>query len=102
MDDFDLICHIAFDKKPLTRVERVNNVKKRDYLNKYEGVARKVLEGLLDKYATDGIGDLESIEFLENDPFRQYGSPMKIANEFGGKLQLQNALHDLQRERYAD
>ena len=102
MDDFDLICHIAFDKKPLTRAERVNNVKKRDYLNKYEGVARKVLEGLLDKYATDGIGDLESIEFLENDPFRQYGSPMKIAKEFGGKLQLQNALHDLQREIYAD
>ncbi|WP_346661711.1 EcoAI/FtnUII family type I restriction enzme subunit R [uncultured Methanobrevibacter sp.] len=102
MDDFDLICHIAFDKKPLTRYERVNNVKKRDYLNKYEGVARKVLEGLLDKYATDGITDLESIEFLENDPFRQYGSPMKIAKEFGGKLQLQNALHDLQREIYAD
>lgn len=101
MDDFDLICHIAFDKKPLTRAERANNVKKRDYLSKYEGVARKVLEGLLDKYATDGIGDLESMGFLENEPFRQYGSPMKIAKEFGGKIQLQNAITDLQREIYS-
>lgn len=100
MDDFDLICHIAFDKKPLTRAERANNVKKRDYLNKYEGIARKVLEGLLDKYATSGITDLESIEFLENEPFRQYGSPMKIAKEFGGKLQLQTAIQELQREIY--
>ena len=102
MDDFDLICHIAFDKKPLTRAERANNVKKRDYLNKYEGVARKVLEGLLDKYATGGITDLESIEFLENEPFRQYGSPMKIAKEFGGKTQLQNAIQELQREIYIE
>lgn len=101
MDDFDLICHIAFDKKPLTRAERANNVKKRDYLNKYEGVARNVLEGLLDKYATEGIGDLESMGFLENEPFRQYGSPMKIAKEFGGKIQLQNAITDLQREIYS-
>ena len=102
MDDFDLICHVAFDKKPLTRQERANNVKKRDYLSKYEGVARKVLEGLLDKYADKGIEDLETIEFLENDPFRQYGSPMKIAKEFGGKTQLQNALLGLQKEIYID
>lgn len=102
MDDFDLICHIAFDKKPLTRAERVNNVKKRDYLNKYEGVARKVLEGLLDKYSTSGIGDLENIEFLENEPFRQYGSPMKIAKEFGGKLELQTAIQELRKEIYAE
>ena len=102
MDDFDLICHIAFDKKPLTRAERANNVKKRDYLNKYEGVARKVLEGLLDKYATDGITDLETLNFLENDPFRQYGSPMKISKEFGGRTQLEKAIHDLQKEIYVD
>ena len=102
MDDFDLICHIAFDKIPLTRAERANNVKIRDYLNKYEGVARKVLEGLLDKYATDGITDLETLNFLENDPFRQYGSPMKISKEFGGRTQLEKAIHDLQKEIYVD
>ena len=73
MDDFDLICHIAFDKKPLTRSERANNVKKRDYLNKYEGVARQVLEALLDKYASSGITELEDLRILENEPFRKFG-----------------------------
>ena len=102
LDDFDLICQIAFDKKPLTRSERARNVKKRKFLDKYEGIARKVLEGLLDKYATDGIDDLESIEFLENYPFRDYGSPMKIAKEFGGKSELKNAINNLQKEIYID
>ena len=101
MDDFDLICHIAFDKKPLTRAERANNVKKRDYLNKYEGIARKVLEGLLDKYASTGITDLEDLTVLQNDPFRQYGSPLKIAKSFGGKQNLLDAMHNLQVELYA-
>ena len=72
MDDFDLICHIAFDKKPLTRAERANNVKKRDYLNKYEGIARQVLEGLLDKYASNGISDLESIKILQICMFHNF------------------------------
>lgn len=102
LDDFDLICQIAFDKKPLTRSERAKNVKQRKFLDKYEGIARKVLEGLLDKYATDGINDLESIEFLENNPFREFGSPMKIAKEFGGKTQLLTALTALQKEIYID
>ena len=101
MDDFDLICHIAFDKKPLTRQERANNVKKRDYLSKYEGVSRSVIEGLLDKYANSGIENLESIKILENDPFRQFGSPKKIAKLFGGKEALLNAMHDLKKEIYA-
>ena len=102
LDDFDLICQIAFDKKPLTRSERARNVKKRKFLDRYEGIARKVLEGLLDKYATDGIEDLETLEFLENNPFRQYGGPIRIAKEFGGKLGLQNAINDLQKEIYID
>ncbi len=102
MDDFDLICHIAFDKKPLTRSERANNVKKRDYLNKYEGIARQVLEGLLDKYASEGIKDIETIRILENDPFRRIASTKKIINEFGGKDGFLNAIHDLQKELYAD
>jgi type I restriction enzyme R subunit len=73
LDDFDLICHIAFDKKPLTRTERVNNVKKRDYLNKYEGVAREVLLALLDKYQDGNIRDLTDSKILEIDPFRKIG-----------------------------
>lgn len=101
MDDFDLICHIAYDKKPLTRAERVNNVKKGDYLSKYEGLARDVICALLDKYMTDGIGDLESTEILNNTPFNKLGSPMKIAKEFGGKEGLLNAIKELQDEIYA-
>ena len=102
MDDFDLICHIAFDKKPLTRSERANNVKKRDYLNKYEGIARKVLEGLLEKYSTEGITDIENIRILENDPFRRIASTKKIVSEFGGRDGFLNAIHDLQKELYVN
>ena len=102
MDDFDLICHIAFDKEPLTRAERANNVKKRDYLNKYEGIARQVLEGLLEKYSTEGIKDLESIKILQNDPFRKIASTKKIVNEFGGRDGFLNAIQDLQKEIYVD
>lgn len=100
MDDFDLICHIAFDKEPLTRQERVNNVKKRGYLNNYDGIARDVINGLLDKYATDGIEDIENIQILDNDPFRTFGSPIKISKAFGGKNKLLTAISDLQRELY--
>ncbi len=102
MDDFDLICHIAFDKKPLTRAERANNVKKRDYLNKYNGIARQVLEGLLDKYATNGISDLESIKILQNDPFRRIASTKTIIKEFGGQDKLLKEIHNLKNEIYSD
>jgi type I restriction enzyme R subunit len=64
VDDFDLICHIAFDRKPLTKAERTEGVRKRDYLNRYEGVAHEVLNALLDKYAANGIADLEKVEIL--------------------------------------
>ena len=102
MDDFDLICHIAFDKKPLTRAERANNVKKRDYLNKYEGIARQVLEGLLDKYASNGISDLESINILQNDPFRRIAGTKSILKEFGGKDNFLQEMHNLQKELYVN
>ena len=102
MDDFDLICHIAFDKEPLTRAERANNVKKRDYLNKYEGIARQVLEGLLEKYSTEGINDIENIRILENDPFRRIAGTKTIIREFGGRKNFLNAMQDLQKELYAD
>lgn len=102
MDDFDLICHIAFDKKPLTRVERANNVKKRDYLNKYEGIARQVIEGLLDKYASNGISDLENIKILQNDPFRRIAGTKSILKEFGGQDNFLQEMHNLQKELYVD
>lgn len=101
IDDFDLICHIAYDKAPLTKAERVNNVKKRGYLYKYSGLAQEVLSALLDKYMNDGIRDIDNLEILSNDPFRQFGTPMKIAKLFGGKAGYLKAIHELQGEIYA-
>lgn len=69
VDDFDFICHVAFDKKPLTRKERVNNVKKRDFLSKYSGVARGVLEAPMEKHMNTGIYEVEKTEILKLDPF---------------------------------
>lgn len=101
IDDFDLICHIAFDKKPLTRAERANNVKKRDYFNKYEGVAREILEGLLDKYATGGITNLEDVSVLKLNPFNKYGRPSKIIKDnFEDGDKFRKALFDLRKEVY--
>lgn len=101
VDDFDFICHVAFDKKPLTRKERAENVKKRDFLNKYSGVAREVLEALLDKYMNTGIYEIEKTEILKLDPFMRMGKPQKIASYFGGKdgylkavKELENAIYD--------
>ena len=85
MDDFDFICHVAFDKKPLTRRERANNVKKRDFLSKYSGAAYQVLEALLDKYCNIGIYEIEKTEVLKLDPFLKMGKPAKIASYFGGR-----------------
>ena len=101
VDDFDFICHVAFDKKPLTRKERAENVKKRDFLNKYSGIAREVLEALLDKYMNTGIYEIEKTEILKLDPFMRMGKPQKIASYFGGKdgylkavKELENAIYD--------
>ena len=100
VDDFDFICHVAYDKKPLTRKERANNVKKKDFLSKYSGVAREVLEALLDKYMDTGIYEIEKTEVLKLDPFRQYGKPMKIAQYFGGKQGYMKAVRELEKELY--
>jgi len=100
VDDFDFICHVAFDQKPLTRQERANNVKKRDFLNKYKGMAREVLEALLDKYMNAGIYEIEKTEILKLDPFRQFGKPSKIAQFFGGKDGYLQAIKELQEEIY--
>lgn len=98
--DFDFICHVAFDKKPLTRRERANNVKKRDFLSKYSGVAREVLEALLDKYMNTGIYEIEKTEILKLDPFQKLGKPAKIAGYFGGKSGYLKAVKELEDEIY--
>lgn len=100
VDDFDFICHIAYGKKPLTRRERAENVKKRDVFNKYGAEAQKVLEALLEKYATDGITQLENTTVLKLDPFRQMGAPAHIAKFFGGKEQYFLAVKELEKLIY--
>ena len=100
VDDFDFICHVAFDKKPLTRRERANNVKKRDFLSKYSGAAREILEALLERYMNTGIYEIEQTEILQLDPFRKYGKPSKIASYFGGREGYKRALKELEAELY--
>lgn len=102
VDDFDFICHVAFDKKPLTRKERANNVKKRDFLSKYSGVAKEVLEALLDKYMNTGIYEIEKTEILKLDPFQKLGKPAKIAGYFGGKAEYLKAVKELEEAIYTD
>ena len=102
VDDFDFICHVAFDKKPLTRRERANNVKKRNFFSKYSGVAREVLEALLDKYMNTGIYEIEKTEILKLDPFLKLGKPAKIAGYFGGKQGYLNAVKELEEAIYLD
>lgn len=100
LDLFDLICHVAYDKPPLTRQERANNVKKRDYFSKYGDQARIVMEKLLDKYADEGMNDIESMDVLKVKPFTDYGSPMEIINSFGSKKNYIQAVHELEHELY--
>ena len=102
VDDFDFICHVAYDKKPLTRRERANNVKKRDFLSKYSGVAREVLEALLDKYMNVGIYEIGKTEILKLDPFLKYGKPAKISSFFGGKAGYIKAVQELEDAIYMD
>lgn len=100
VDDFDYICHIAYDQKPLTRKERVENVKKSDFLSTYQGVAREVLETLLDTYKDEGIHEIETTKVLKLEQFKKYGAPSKIAKYFGGKTGYLNAVHNLQKVIY--
>lgn len=101
--DFDLICHIAWDQPPLTRKERANKVKKRNYFTKYGDKARAVLSALLDKYADEGIASLESAKVLRLDPFTTMGTPVEIINNiFGGKDKFDRAIEELERELYKD
>ena len=100
VDDFDFICHIAYDQKPLTRKERADNVRKRNVFGKYGDQARKVLDALLDKYANEGISQLENRKVLSLDPFRQMGSPASIAKLFGGNKRYLEAVKELEQMIY--
>ncbi len=100
VDLFDLICHIAYDQPPLTRKERANNVKKRNYFTKYGEQSRKVLEALLDKYADEGIENIESMDILKVKPLTEFGSPIEIVKEFGSKENYLKAVTELEQELY--
>lgn len=100
-DAFDLICHVAFDQPPLTRRERAEQVKKRNYFTKYGEQARKVLETLLEKYADTGIQNIEDIKILTLDPFKNMGTASELVSAFGGKPAYMAALHELEEHLYA-
>lgn len=100
LDPFDLICHIAYDQPPLTRQERADQVQKQDYFGKYSETARKVLEGLLAKYADEGPRNLEDPNVLRLDPFSQMGSPTELIDEFGGKEQYDKAIQRMEQDLY--
>ena len=95
VDDFDFICHVAYDQKPLTRKERAEGVKKQNFFNQYSGAAREVLETLLEKYMNIGIYQIENLDILKTDDFKKFGSQAKIASYFGGKAGYLNAVHSL-------
>ena len=100
LDPFDLICHVAFDQPPLSRRDRAENVRKRNYFAKYQGTARQVLEGLLDKYSDSGVEHIEDIKILQLDPFRNLGSPVELISVFGGKGAYLHAVSELENELY--
>jgi len=100
LDDFDFIIHIAYDKKPLTRRERANNVKKRDFISKYSGMARDVIEALLEMYTDEGIDQIEDTQVLKLDPFIRMGKPAAIVKLFGGKEGYLAAIKELEEEIY--
>lgn len=100
MDIFDMICHCAFDVPPLSRKERAENVKKRNYFTKYSEQAKAVLETLLNKYADEGIENIESLNILQVQPFNEIGSPIEIIKLFGGRQQYLNAVAELEHELY--
>lgn len=102
VDDFDFICYVAYGKKPLTRKERANNVKKRDFFSKYSGDAKAVLEILLDKYMNEGIYEMEKTEILKLEDFARFGKPAKIAKLFGGKSGYEAAINELEMEMYQE
>jgi type I restriction enzyme R subunit len=101
IDDFDLLCHVVFDQKPLTRSERANNVRQKEYFEKYSDKARKVLDILLEKYADGAIDDLSNMDILKLPELaREFGTPVNIVRLFGGKEGWLEATQQLSDEIY--
>ena len=100
LDPFDLICHVAFDRPPLTRRERANNVRKRDVFTKYGTQARAVLEALLQKYQDEGVTNLDDPRMLKVPPFDTMGTPIELLKPFGGRSGFEAAVHELQAALY--
>lgn len=102
LDPFDLICHVAFDRKPLTRRERAENVKKRDVFAKYGSQARAVLDALLEKYRDEGVLNLDDTNVLHIAPFSGMGTPLQLIKAFGGRQGFEQAVHELQDAIYQE
>jgi len=102
LDPFDLICHVAFDRPPLTRRERVENVRKRDVFTKYGPQARAVLEALLQKYQDDGVTNLDDPRILQVAPFDTMGTPYQLVRQFGTRADFETAVHELQSALYQE
>ena len=100
-DPFDLLCHVAWDMPPLTRKERAEQVKKRNYFTQYGDRVRRVLEALLDKYADEGVGQIEETQILTVAPFTEFGTPIEIVRAFGGLDNYQKAIRDLKESLYS-
>ena len=100
VDDFDFLCHVAYDQKPLTRRERVANVRRRNCLSKYGPEARKVLEALLDHYANYGVYEIAEMKVLQLDPINKLGTPPRIVGFFGGKDGYMSAVREVEHELY--
>lgn len=100
-DPFDLVCHVAWEMPPLTRKERAEQVKKRNYFTRYGEQARRVLEALLDKYADEGVAHIEETQILTIAPFTEFGTPLEIIRAFGGLDQYQQAVNELEQALYS-
>ena len=100
VDDFDFLCHVAFDQKPKSRRERAENVKKRDFLSRYGEQAREVLNAIIDRYAQFGIYEIENRMLLTMPDMRRLGGPSRIAGLFGGPEGYRDAIRELERELY--
>ncbi|HOX15786.1 MAG TPA: DEAD/DEAH box helicase family protein [Smithellaceae bacterium] len=101
LDIFDLICHIAWDMPALTRRERAEQVRKRNYFTKYGEKARLIIDALLDKYADEGIENIEDLSVLRIEPFNKIGTPAEIIQIFGGRDKYLNVIEELEHELYA-
>ena len=100
LDPFDIVCHVAWDRPPLTRRERAENVRKKDYFARYGETARRVLDALLDKYADEGIAHIEETRILTINPFTEFGTPVEIIKTFGGIEKYEEAVRELERAIY--